>query len=284
MTKDYPRKESVIPALRLFAVVSASLLLLAKADGSGAEGPQTPQITETTTYAVKLGDDGTCLTEINGARKKAGFNDFVIPQEGKDKRLPEEGERDSGNYAEWVWKPVCAALIKEEAGEGKSDTASETFGSGTYAYHVVDDTSAPNCAGVVDQWKKAYSNFSAMPPSRKDDNTVYSNQDNVSLVAMYNPSDDATADCRIVTCTKTTKTSTAAPGKQGGQEVEAETKEGSALICMTTPDVLSEKSESAPFTEEQWGRIVNAIENSASALLPGFLGLAAVALGFVATM
>ncbi|CDJ33755.1 SAG family member [Eimeria mitis] len=275
---------ATMPTLRLFAVVSASLLLLAKADGSGAEEPQAPSTTKTTTYAVKLGDDGTCLSEINNARKKAGFNDFVIPQQGTDKRLPEEGEPGSSGYAAWVWKPVCDALIKEEAGEGKSDTVSKTFGSGTYAYHVVDDASAPNCAAVVDQWKKAYSNFSAMPPSRKDDDTVYSNQDNVSLVAMYNPSDDATADCRIVTCTKTTKTSTTAQEKQGGQEVETETKEGSALICMTTPDVLPEKSESSPFTEEQWGRIVNAIENSAPALLPGFLGLAAVAIGFVATM
>ncbi|CDJ36559.1 SAG family member [Eimeria mitis] len=272
-------------ALRLCTVVSAFLLFFYKVDGSDAGDPEEPEVTKTITYAVKLGEDGTCLSEINAARKKAGFNDFVIPQAGtKDKRLPDKEKPDADKYNEWVWKPVCAALIKEEAGEGRADEVSNTFGSGTYAYHAVDDAGAPNCTAVVDHWKKAYSNFSGMPPSRKDGDTVYSNQDNVSLVAMYNPSDDATADCRIVTCTKTTKTSTTTPERQADQEVETETKEGSALICMTTPDVLPAKNGTAPFTEEQWGRIVNAIENSASALLPGLLSLAAVALGLVATM
>ncbi|CDJ27366.1 SAG family member [Eimeria mitis] len=201
-------------ALRLCTVVSAFLLFFYKVDGSDADEPQTPPVTTTITYAVKLGEDGTCLSEINAARKKAGFNDFVIPQaEAKDKRLPDKAEPDPQKYDEWVWKPVCAALIKEEAGEGKSDEVSKNFGSGTYAYHAVDDAE-----------------------------------------------------------------------RQADQEVETETEEGSALICMTTPDVLPAGNGTAPFTEEQWGRIVNAIENSASALLPGLLSLAAVALGLVATM
>ncbi|CDJ33602.1 SAG family member [Eimeria mitis] len=180
-----------MPALRLLTVVSASLLLLAKVDVNGNDPPQTPAPTPTPVikYAVKLGQDGKCLSEINSARKKAGFNDFVIPQaDAKQKRLPEQGDADSDNYAEWVWKPVCDVLIPVDKEEEEETPKTE------------------------------------------------------------------------------------------------ETEEGSALICMTTPDVLPDNSENPPFTEEQWGQIVTAFEGSASAVLPSLLGLAAAFLGVSAAL
>ncbi|CDJ31543.1 SAG family member [Eimeria mitis] len=278
-----------MPVLRLLTVVSASLLLLAKADANGSEPPQTSPTTTKTTYAVKLGKDGTCLSEINDARKKAGFNDFVIPQaETKEKRLPEQGEPDSDNYAEWVWKPVCDVLIPQEATGKSSDTdAGKKFVSGTYAFQVVDAAS-PSCTAVVEKWKNAYSNFNGLPPPNTDSQELYTSRENISFVAMYNPSDDATADCRVVTCTRKITTTPQGVLSDVGEEEEEETpkneetKEGSALICMTTPDVLPDNSENPPFTEEQWGQIVTAFEGSASAVLPTFLGLVAALLGVAA--
>ncbi|CDJ33924.1 SAG family member [Eimeria mitis] len=239
----------------------------------------------------RLGDDGTCLSEINNARKKAGLNDFVIPQaETKDKRLPDKGEEDSATYAEWVWKPVCDVLIPQEAaGKSTEAEAGKKFMSGTYAFQVVDAASL-SCTAVVEKWKNAYSNFNGLPPPNKDAEELYTSRDNISFVAMYNPSADATADCRVVTCTRKIATVSAGLLTEMGEEEEGEdplteeTKEGSALICMTTPDVLPANSDNPPFTEEQWGQIVTAFEGSASAVLPSLLGLAAALLGVAAAL
>ncbi|CDJ31544.1 SAG family member [Eimeria mitis] len=308
---------AAMPALRLLTVVGASLLLFDKIDVSGSEPPQPPDTTPTatTTYDVKLGEDGACLSEINAARKKTGFNDFVVPQaDAKEKRLPEQGVKDSGEYDAWVWRPVCDVLIpKEAAGKSSDVEAGKKFMSGTYAFQIVDAANL-SCNDVVEKWKNAYSNFNG--------------RDNISFVAMYNPSEDATADCRVVTCTRTVTTApsglpseaeqqeeegeeeegakteetkagsalicmTTPPSEAQQQEEEEEeeegakteeTKAGSALICMTTPDVLPDNSENPPFTEEQWGQIVTALEGSASAVLPSLLGLATALLGIAAAM
>ncbi|CDJ27367.1 LOW QUALITY PROTEIN: SAG family member [Eimeria mitis] len=243
-------------ALRLLTVVSASLLLVAKVYGGDEQQPPAQETTKKTTYAVTLGKDGTCLSEINSARKKAGFNDFVIPQEdAKQKRLPEQGEEVPDSDATWVWKPVCDVLIPQEVtGKSTEEEAGKKFVSGTYAFQVVVDAVSPSCTDVVEKWKNAYKNFNGLPPSNKN-SELYTSQDNISFVAMYNPSDDATADCRVVTCTRkitTTPTRLLLDSAEEEEEDETkaeETKQGSALICMTTPDVLPANSEHPPFTE-----------------------------------
>ncbi|CDJ27732.1 SAG family member [Eimeria mitis] len=270
-----------MPALRLLTVVSASLLLLARADGGDGQSSSA-----TTKYKVTLGTDDACLSEINNARKDVGFNDFVAAKQGEQGKTLPEADTESPTTENWVWKPVCDVLIPEDAKSQKSEGAAEKkFASGTYAFQVV---SAPNpdCTAVVDTWKKAHSNFSGVPPSKKDSNTLYDNHENVSFVAIYNPSEGATAHCRVVTCTKKITPGPAAPQGEPQEEdtTEEETKEGSALICMTTPDVLPEDSKTAPFTEEQWGRIVTVLEGSASTVFPTVLGIITAVFAVVAAM
>ncbi|CDJ33926.1 SAG family member [Eimeria mitis] len=239
--------------LNLFIVVSASFLVLAKVSGSGAS--QQP------TYGIKFGTDGKCLAEVNAARLAAGLSALVQAEaKNTNNRLPNKTLTQEGPNDSWAWMPVCKALIP----------------SGTYAYHPVDSPDTVDCNAVVDKWKGAYTNFDGLPPSKKEGEKLYQNQDNVSFVALYNPSKDATADCRVVTCTKTTP---AAERFKATRTTGGETEEGSALICMTVPDVLPEEGENAPFTEEQWGQIVTAIEGSASATAPGVVGLALALLG-----
>ncbi|CDJ27731.1 SAG family member [Eimeria mitis] len=271
-----------MPALRLLTVASASLFLLAKASGNPSQATG-----EQTEYAVTLDHEGACLSEINAARKKAGFNDFIVAKTGDAvTRLPAAGSPDEDDEAEWVWQPVCDVLLPEEAASKTKSSpvdSGKEFASGTYAFQVVD-ANTPDCTAVVEKWKDAYSNINALPPPKKDSEDFYTNQDNdnVSFVAIYNPSKNATADCRVVTCTKKVSPGPG-PALAADGSATKETK-GFALICMTTPDVLSENSETAPFTEEQWGQIVTALEGSASAILPSTLGLAAVFLGVAAAL
>ncbi|CDJ33919.1 SAG family member [Eimeria mitis] len=168
-------------------------------------------------------------------------------------------------------------LAKASAEQKTSRTgATAQFQSGTYAYHPVENPDNVDCKAVVDKWKGAYSNFDGLPPANKEEEDLYDNQENVSFVALYNPTEKATADCRVVTCTKTTQGAEAGGGG-GRAEQNTETK-ASALICMTVPDVLAEGGD-APFTEDQWGQIVTALEGSASAVAPGVVGLALAILG-----
>ncbi|CDJ45659.1 SAG family member [Eimeria brunetti] len=255
--------------LKLLIAISASFLFLAKVDGNGTK----------TVYTVTLGGDGKCLAEVNLARQAAGFSNLNQAAEEADaSRLPNADtceSNDSQQCDEWVWKPVCDSLIPNKT-EGRalpSGSEGAKFQSGTYAYHVAD-AGVFNCTAVVDNWKAAYSNFSGLPPAKKDSKDLYSKQDNISFVAMYNPAENATADCRMVTCGK--KTSPVA-AKNSADSSSGE--EASALICMTVPDVLHTDETKAPFTEDQWAQIVTAFEGSASAFSPGVVGLGLAILG-----
>ncbi|CDJ57951.1 SAG family member [Eimeria maxima] len=238
-------------ALCLLTVLSAALVVVSR-ENVGVSA------TITTKYKVTLGNDAVCLPDINKARQKAGLNDLVqAKQGGTTTRLPQAGEEITSDYDNW-----------EQSKKTASDPTA--FKSGTYAYQVVDPHSV-NCDTVVDKWKDAYTNFDGVPPAYKDNKTLYSNPNNVSLVAMYNPSDNASADCRVVTCTKTvTDDATEDPTK---------ITEGSALICLTAPAALDKTRATGPFTKDQWGRIVEAIEGSAPSVVPSVLGLVTALLG-----
>lgn len=120
------------------------------------------------------------------------------------------------------------------------------FPPGTFAVAPQSSTKV-DCDETVDRWKAAYKNFDGPPPGKFASSEVYNNLDNLSLVAMYNPSADASADCRVMTCTQTPK-ATGDPNVAGQQSGgQAEEKHAYALVCGTMPNALPING-SGPFT------------------------------------
>ena len=141
--------------------------------------------------------------------------------------------------------PCC--FQPDEAGEtGRSQSKHLKFNSGTYAFMVLPSAS-PDCSATVDQWKAAYKNFDGPPPANCS-TPAYDNQDNISFLALYNPSTSATADCRVVTCVELHNQPIVNFNTQTIENnLEPTGNQGHALICMTTPDVL-EAHRTQPFT------------------------------------
>ncbi|CDJ62348.1 SAG family member [Eimeria necatrix] len=231
---------------------------------------------QTIKYTATLGKTVECFSEINAAREAAGLPNFTEASDGDKLNDPAGSDLDDSND----WKKVCTYLIPTQAPEAmEAPSAPKPFEDGTYAFKSLDDAE-PNCKETVDYWKAAFKNFTGLPPSKTEGETLYNNQDNVSFVALYNPSSSATADCRVVTCTQTT-TSTAGDGDGGGFSTYAEdgtTKKGYALICKTMPAVFGSNG-SALFTQEQWDRIISSLTGSASITAPSFVALAIVTFG-----
>ncbi|CDJ30052.1 SAG family member [Eimeria mitis] len=257
--------------LKIISLAAASALLMAKVAQGDAEQGGGPDGEGSTTYTVDLGKPGVCLAEINAARGGAGLAHFLADEEGL-KTWPTTGAEALNGEAK-PWDPVCAALLKkEEEITVQQGSEGSGFPSGTYAFMALD-TAEADCAAAVSYWKEAASNFTSLPPSKTDGAELYEKQHNASFIALYNPSDKATADCRIVTCTQSASlTPTVFSSRSGAGE-----QKGYALLCMTTPDALEDNE--APFTEEQWNKIKASLTGSAPAVAPSLLVFAVAALG-----
>ncbi|CDJ62353.1 SAG family member [Eimeria necatrix] len=244
----------------------SSLLMVLTASNLGGSQTSAPTIK----YTATLDENAVCLSEVNAAREAAGLANF--------KEAPQENKlTDPQTELEEEWKKVCTHLIPtEETGGATKSSSTNPFKDGTYAFKPLDDAE-PNCKETVDYWKAAFKNFTGLPPSKTEGTDLYKKQDNVSFVALYNPSSNATADCRVVTCTQTTTSgslpATATSGGEGGT-----TKNGYALICKTMPTAFANDT-SAPFTQEQWDRIKSSLTGSASIAAPSLAALFIVALG-----
>ncbi|CDJ67324.1 SAG family member [Eimeria necatrix] len=252
----------------LFLVLRASTLGASAGSGSNIK------------YTASLGESVECLSEVNAAREAAGLPNFTAASDNNKLNDPTGISLDETNE----WTKVCTHLIPTEAPEAMAaPSALKPFEDGTYAFKSLT-AAQPNCKETVDYWKAAYKNFTGLPPSKTDGETLYNNQDNVSFVALYNPSSNATADCRVVTCTQTTTSTTG--GTEGGMlstyADDGTTKNGYALICKTMPAVFG-SSGSALFTQEQWDRIISSLTGSASTAVPSFVALAIVTFG-IATL
>ncbi|CDJ36141.1 SAG family member [Eimeria mitis] len=256
--------------LKIVSLACASALLIAQANTQGAQGQGEEDIQATPTYTVALGNTAVCLAEINGAREDAGLAHFTAAA-NKEEMWPATDEGDNTH-----WDPVCEALIAKDAEGAKVKGASTTeFKSGTYAFMALE-SDTPDCAAAVDHWKDAVSNFTSVPPPKTGEDEPYDKQHNISFVAMFNPSENASADCRVVTCTQTTTQQPSAFNlRNSGDE-----KKGYALLCMTTPDAF--KNAEAPFSEDQWNKIKASLTGSASVVAPNLLVFAIAALGLAA--
>ncbi|CDJ40616.1 SAG family member [Eimeria tenella] len=251
--------------VNLASFLGVSLLVLSEKSSEAAAGT-------TVNYTAKIGGSVECLGEVNAAREAAGFANFIKAETEKEK-ITDPG---STELPEGGWKDLCEHLIPAPPEAYNAQTSAEAFQDGTYAFKSLADAD-PNCKETVDYWKAAYKNFTGLPPSKSKDEKLYNNQDNVSFVALYNPSSNATADCRVVTCTQT-NTTTPQPDTVSRDGNTEATKKGYALICKTTPAAF-ENDASAPFTQEQWDKIRSSLTGSASVAAPSLVALAIVTFG-----
>ncbi|CDJ34723.1 SAG family member [Eimeria mitis] len=261
-------------ALKVFSLASASAFLMANAVHQTAKQTSLTPSPASPTYTVDLDGTTVCLDEINAAREAAGLKHFLTESQQLTWPPTTVQAKQQHNTA---WNPVCKALIAEETEQLESSSDENGFKSGTYAYMALE-SATPDCAAAVSHWKDALSNFTTIPPAKNDEGKLYDKQQNISFVALYNPQENAAADCRVVTCTLPAA-STSTPGTVNFRSTEKD-KHGYALLCMTTPEAL--KDDEAPFTEEQWKKIKASITGSASAAAPSLLAVAIAALGLVA--
>ncbi|CDJ34860.1 SAG family member [Eimeria mitis] len=277
-------------ALKLFSLASASAFLMANAVHQTAKQTSLTAQGSSPTYTVKLGmtantcsdvcivrfsaeDANVCLEEMNASREAAGLKHFV--KESSEQPWPELTVQERQQQSNPAWDPVCKALIGEEEEQVEESTSAKGFKTGTYAYMALESATA-DCAAAVKHWKDAVSNFTTIPPANNNDTDLYKKQQNISFVALYNPQENAAADCQVVTCTQT-----AAAGNPEVQDANTDGgKTGYALLCMTTPEALTKEAE--PFNEEQWKKIKASITGSASAVAPSLLAVAIAAVGLLA--
>ncbi|CDJ62347.1 SAG family member [Eimeria necatrix] len=230
---------------------------------------------ETVTYTASLGSGVECLSEINAAREAAGLDHFMQASGDTELSDPAAEEEELGEQ----WKKLCEYLIPQTGTAAQTRTANP-FEKGTYAFKSLT-AGQPNCKESVDSWKAAYKSFTGLPPSKKEAGTLYDNQDNVSFVALYNPSTNATADCRVVTCTQTNTTTTRPEALMATAEGGTDTaKNGYALLCKTMPTAFPSET-SAPFTQEQWDKIMSSLTGSGSITAPSLAALAIVTFGIM---
>lgn len=86
-----------------------------------------------------------------------------------------------------------------------------------------------DCSTAVKTWTAAYKNFNGLPPSKDKAGTLYNNPDNMSFIALFTSSPNASAACKVVTCTE----------EERGSSDSRVLRSASALLCQTLPDVLS---------------------------------------------
>ncbi|CDJ40599.1 SAG family member [Eimeria tenella] len=251
---------------RINALVSTSLLVLSNSiSGSLQQGG-----TATIKYTASLGATVQCLNEINTAREAAGLPNFTKATDSN--ALPSPGEQELQQDSEW--RKLCEHLIPTQEAIYQAATKAENpFKDGTYAFKSLTDAQ-PSCNDTVDYWKAAFKNFTGLPPSKSQANGLYDKQDNASFVALYNPSSNATADCKVVTCTKTTTDA----GEEADEDTRAgqSSQSGHALICKTMPAAFADEN-AAPFTQQQWDAIVSSLTGSAAFAVPSLVGIALIA-------
>ncbi|CDJ62570.1 SAG family member [Eimeria necatrix] len=252
---------------RINALVSASLLVLSNSiSGSFQQGG-----TVTVKYTASLGDSVQCLDQINTARGAAGLPNFTEATDTNT--LPSPGAQELQQGSEW--RKLCEHLIPtQEANYQAATKADNPFKDGTYAFKSLTGAQF-SCNDTVDYWKASFKNFTGLPPSKSQANGLYDKQDNASFVALYNPSSNATADCKFVVCTKTT---TDAGDDAEDTRVVQSSQSGYALICKTMPAAFADEN-TAPFTQQQWDAIVSSLTGSATFPVPSLVGVALIAVG-----
>ncbi|CDJ41995.1 SAG family member [Eimeria tenella] len=199
-----------------------------------------------------------CLTEMNEARAAAGLAGFEkAAKEGQV--LPEYSTEERQIVASDLWNEICQNLVGEES------KPKETLKLvGTPAHYLGEK----NCEAAVEYWNEGFSLFkNEIPPAytASSSRDVY-NDKAVSFVALYSPKESPVASCAFVTCTTPGANATAPPAQPEdpdsgpSRSLQEESKITTAVMCLINPEALDPNE--APFTEDEWKKIVRALGSS----------------------
>ncbi|OEH80419.1 SAG family member [Cyclospora cayetanensis] len=147
---------------------------------------------------------------------------------------------------------ICKKLI-HFAGISSDKHSGE---KGTIAFAFQKEQS---CPAAVQKWKRGYWALNGKPTTFKAGEGEFKDPDAVHFMALYNPIQGGQVACAFYKC----------------KDDQEQTDLVDAMVC-----AMDGKVE-ANFTEEQWEKIVKAMEGSATYVSPGIVLLGAAALGYV---
>ncbi|CDJ41984.1 SAG family member [Eimeria tenella] len=196
------------------------------------------------------------MNTLRTAARLAKFQDAsavtqVLPNYAKAQRVVEVS-------AETLWKNEICPKIRAGGSPRSGEAATLT---GTYAYFPVTN-GEKNCNTAVEYWNGGFSLFNKeIPPTYEGANkpSVY-NDTAVSFVALYNPQPEPVVSCVFLQCPP----SAAPPGT--GRRLSSASTTVDAIICLTNPAAL--KASAAPFKEDEWNKIVQAISGNKGGASP----------------
>ncbi|KAL8442676.1 hypothetical protein Emag_006280 [Eimeria magna] len=210
-----------------FIVLAAALLLLLEdggALGSLTSHPESPSPAETVTHT---GERVDCLEAMNAARKEVGLPDFVkgeeegvmLPIRDKSANLP-SGRRLSA---------ILRTGLPDASPGSKPNTEDESREKEflkEVCEVVLKDSGEQKCAAAVEKWRGVVNHFPSTPPIYPTNESFYQNQENLSVIGLFNPKSDPKVDCAVITCqTKTSNDDESEPGADAADRDSASTDE-----------------------------------------------------------
>ncbi|KAL8453398.1 hypothetical protein Emed_000897 [Eimeria media] len=197
------------------ALVAADGGGVATGDGTPSPGPVSPA--ETVSHTGKRVD---CLEAMNAARTDVGLPDFK-KAEGDGVTLPIQDTSASGSRSSTALRtveppaasPPGSATTQDKDAKEKAflekvcngvlkkgtTSAQEEDLKGIYMY-AAQDSGEKQCAATVEKWRGVVKTFPSTPPTYTTNESFYQNQDNLSVIGLFNPKADPRVDCAIITC------------------------------------------------------------------------------------
>ncbi|KAL8445738.1 hypothetical protein Emed_005420 [Eimeria media] len=196
-----------------------------------------------------------CLDAFNKARAAAGLDPFTSASNTID-------------------------LSKEADALDRNKTVPEV------ACNAMFDGKEYDCDAAVQYFKDAGKKLTSPPPEFKDTDFTqasagdfYQNTRNLGFIALYNPQPNATLQCGFFDCTRTFYDSQATDKSSASNEQKG-TVHTYGLACSSVSDPKALTNGNAPFTQEQFDKIKEAV-NSAYTAVPAAAALLAAAAGLV---
>lgn len=202
-----------------------------------------------------------CLKEMNDARRLAGLVDFNDGSASEETSVPIKDQ----NFVDSACLDAATLLSSLPLFPPKGSYAGRKYA--VYAF-AARKGSELDCAAAVNYWKSVFSNISSggLPPPFSIRERFYQSPDNLSFLALFNPSGNPTIDCASITCPL--KDYEAAEAQQAKQETKTSPPfiNGYGISCFTSPDPYTE--DKPPYTQQQWEKITQALKSTGEGSAP----------------